>query len=720
MRLPQDYTEKVYAGVLGKIVGVYLGRPFEGWENERIERELGEITGYVHERLGRALVVPDDDISGTFVFIRALEDAGANRAITPAEIGRAWLNYLIEERTVLWWGGFGNATAHTAYLRLKRGLEAPASGSAAVNGQVVAEQIAAQIFADSWAMVAPGDPELAADLACRAGSVSSDGAALHATRVVAAMEAAAFVEEDTERLIDTAAALIPRDSLIAHLIDDVRDWHAAAGSEDWRTVLTRIRGRYGYDRYGGNCHVVPNHALIIMALLAGGGDFDRSLSIVNTAGWDTDCNSGNVGCLLGIRGGLAAIGERWRAPVADRLYLPSADAGEAVTDATRVADRLVALGHRLAGAEPPAVHARKGGARFHFEYPGSVQGFRATGGKSAVVENVAGHSATGTRSLAVRFPAFGAAAAVEVTTPTSFPGDRRLGAGYGLQGSPTLHPGQLLRLAASGAAGNADAVTLVPLLVVAVEGGIEHLVGPELSLAPGASDHTEWTVPETGGNPVVEVGVRIAGPAGAGAVYLDYLDWNGVPRAHLGRPDEQTVTGRPLATEAPWRRAWANGVDLFENRTREEDFRLIQNAGIGLLIRGDRTWRDYTLTATVRLHMATAGGIGVRVQGMRRYYALLITGCGRLRLIRRRDDDETILDEAPLDTPTDRAQRLILSVAGTTINGRMGRLLVSASDTTFDGGAVALLCTEGRVEISGVHMAPCRGSRGRRSGCSVS
>ena len=67
MRLPHDYAEKVYAGVLGKIIGVYLGRPFEGWENARIERELGEITGYVHERLGSPLVVPDDDISGTFV-----------------------------------------------------------------------------------------------------------------------------------------------------------------------------------------------------------------------------------------------------------------------------------------------------------------------------------------------------------------------------------------------------------------------------------------------------------------------------------------------------------------------------------------------------------------------------------------------------------------------------------------------------------------------------
>jgi hypothetical protein len=31
MPLPADYIERVYAGVLGKIIGVYLGRLFEGW-----------------------------------------------------------------------------------------------------------------------------------------------------------------------------------------------------------------------------------------------------------------------------------------------------------------------------------------------------------------------------------------------------------------------------------------------------------------------------------------------------------------------------------------------------------------------------------------------------------------------------------------------------------------------------------------------------------------
>ena len=40
------------------------------------------------------------------------------------------------------------------------------------------------------------------------------------------------MEADIDRLLDTAVALIPNDSLIARLIGDVRDWHAAAAARN--------------------------------------------------------------------------------------------------------------------------------------------------------------------------------------------------------------------------------------------------------------------------------------------------------------------------------------------------------------------------------------------------------------------------------------------------------------------------------------------------------
>ncbi len=64
--IPKDYLERVYSGVLGKMIGVYLGRPFEGWTYEKITTELGQITNYVHEKLDMPLIVTDDDLTGTF------------------------------------------------------------------------------------------------------------------------------------------------------------------------------------------------------------------------------------------------------------------------------------------------------------------------------------------------------------------------------------------------------------------------------------------------------------------------------------------------------------------------------------------------------------------------------------------------------------------------------------------------------------------------------
>ena len=72
--LPDDYADRVYAGVLGKVIGVYLGRPFEGWTYEKIQEKLGDIEYYVHDKLNVPLIVTDDDISGTFTFVRALAD----------------------------------------------------------------------------------------------------------------------------------------------------------------------------------------------------------------------------------------------------------------------------------------------------------------------------------------------------------------------------------------------------------------------------------------------------------------------------------------------------------------------------------------------------------------------------------------------------------------------------------------------------------------------
>ena len=223
MKLDKVYEEKVYAGVLGKLIGVYLGRPFEQWTHERILEELGEINYYVNEKLNVPLVVTDDDITGTFTFLRALRENNYDPNITPKQIGQSWLNNLIENKTVLWWGGRGHSAEDTAFQNLKAGIHAPMSGSIETNGEVVAQQIGAQIFIDGWALVSPGDPEKAADLAKKAASVSHDGEAIYGAQMVAAMESLAFIEKDINKIINESKKYIPNTSEIYKVIGELQN-----------------------------------------------------------------------------------------------------------------------------------------------------------------------------------------------------------------------------------------------------------------------------------------------------------------------------------------------------------------------------------------------------------------------------------------------------------------------------------------------------------------
>ena len=86
------FENKIYAGVLGKLIGVYLGRPVEGWSYQKIRDTFDEVKYYVHDRVGVPLIVADDDISGTFGFFRALEDYGYDRNISAKAFGDTWLN----------------------------------------------------------------------------------------------------------------------------------------------------------------------------------------------------------------------------------------------------------------------------------------------------------------------------------------------------------------------------------------------------------------------------------------------------------------------------------------------------------------------------------------------------------------------------------------------------------------------------------------------------
>ena len=217
--MPRDYIERCYAGWLGKLIGVRYGAPIEGWTYEQIRQVYGELDGYV---VDYRMFAADDDTNGPMLFIRALNDATYTRDLTPNQIAQAWLNYAPYEHGFYWWGGYGRSTEHTAYLNLRAGIPAPRSGSVAQNGATIAEQIGGQIFIDTWGLVLPGRPELAAEYAAKAASVSHGGNGIYGGQFVAAAISAAFTAKSVGEILDTALSCIPADCEYARMTRDVR------------------------------------------------------------------------------------------------------------------------------------------------------------------------------------------------------------------------------------------------------------------------------------------------------------------------------------------------------------------------------------------------------------------------------------------------------------------------------------------------------------------
>ncbi len=688
-----NYEQQVYAGVLGKVIGVYLARPVEGWEQQRLVEKWGLIDHYIAADRGVPLVVPDDDISGTFTFVRALEDSGRYADTTPDFFGKTWLNYLIEGKTILWWGGLGVSTEHTAYLRLKHGIPSPRSGSIALNGRVVAEQIGAQIFIDAFGLVAPGDPQLAARLARPAAQVSHDGEAVNAAMVVAAMVSAAFVEKDMQRLLDIGVSVIARNSLVGQLHRDVRSWCRQDG--DWHRTYDRIAGKYGYDSYGGGCHVIPNHALMVMAWSYALDDFRRALAIVTTAGWDTDCNAANVGTVMGLVAGLDGISKDYdfRGPFADRMLLPTAEGSRHVSDCLQEALHIARIGRKIMGW--PELEAPKGGAWHHFILPGSRHGYmveRTDQGMpgTGAVANVAGPN--GTRVMEIAYQEAAPNHPVRVSTPVLA---EPVGYGYGIVGTPKVYAGQVVTL--EGVARKCESQASIRLFArcLAADGdgsqvtGTKLVYGEPVQLKAGSPFALTLPVPGDRGFPVKDIGVEITGgPSAAGSLFVNRVLFTGPPDIHI--PDELpqkdgTVPG------------WVVDADRVVGRSGKTAPAMTyvgKDEGCGILATGNEDWTDYTVSVQLSIHCADTAGIIARYQGLERFIALVKTRDALKLLLNYYG--ETVLAEMPCIWEVDELHRLSLTVRGTTITASLdGKRVLTGEDTKLGRGGAGFRVDNG-------------------------
>ncbi len=321
----------------GRVSGCLLGKPVEVLSFQEGRKGLDAylrsadalplrdyvplVEGSIVARLGRPCcqgyigrAEPDDDINYTLLALILLENHGIE--FTTADVARAWLRLLPAGAT---W------TAERAAYRtlLDNMADEFVNGADAgfdleqCSDNEYNEWIGAQIRADLYGWVCPGNPALAAELATRDAALSHRGEGVYGAAFIAALGAAIPAFGNLDAAIDEALEHIPADCQAASA---VRFGQALAGAPD---AVEQLHDRYSHL---SPVHTINNLALVVWALCASDGDFGAAIGDAVAAGWDTDCNGATVGGLFGLMNN--PIPDAWTSPWNERVGVSLAGYGE--------------------------------------------------------------------------------------------------------------------------------------------------------------------------------------------------------------------------------------------------------------------------------------------------------------------------------------------------------------------------------------------------------
>ena len=646
--IPQDYFERCYAGWLAKLIGIRYGAPIEGWSYEHIKEAYGELDGYV---VNYNMFAADDDSNGPMIFIRALNDYTCTRDITAQQIGEGWLNYAPYEHGFYWWGGYGMSTEHTAYLNLRSGIPAPRSGSIQQNGSTVAEQIGGQIFIDTWGLVLPNRPELAAEYAGKAASVSHGGNGIYGGQFVAAMISLAFTAKSVRSIIEGALKVIPEDCEYTRAVKAVMKYYDEQKVKDWREAFLYVKENWGYAKYPGNCHIIPNSAVMILALLYGEENFDRTLNICNMCGWDTDCNVGNVATVMGVFCGLDGIDyKKWRLNVNDTFMVSSVLGCLNVMDVPWCAAYLADLAYRMAGEEIPAkwkLYIKPEEQYYHFRLPDTTHGFKAVCDMQTECVNVGGKLKVSTKQPAAELRA----AKKTYFMPKDFHDSR-----YDPAMAPGLYPGMRIEAKAEAAEG------ITACLYVHDRNRDEYFEGETVSLGGGMTA-LSMDVPALEHALIDEMGVKFLPKDGEEErieACITDVRFTGKPDYDIDFPYEHTEiytgTHRPVSQFTFLKGIWA-----LENGRMAGSV-----SDYGETYTGDIRWTDYSFEGSMECSCEGEVGLNVRVQGAIRSYCVAMRN-GKL-MIKKNANGYTTLAECDHETELGKSYRFRIEAVGSRIS----------------------------------------------------
>jgi len=203
-----------------------------------------------------------------------------------------------------------------ARFNILRGITPPESGHWLNNPH--ADDIDFQIEADFAGLMSPGMPNAASAICDKIGHIMNYGDGWYGGVYIAAMYALAFVSSNIQDIAEEALKAIPAETSFAQAMRDVISLHRANPS-DWKETWFKVLRRWSEDIgcpegvfSSFDIDAKINCAWVLIGLLYGGGDFEKTLSLSARCGDDSDCNPASAGGILGTALGYKNIPSSWK------------------------------------------------------------------------------------------------------------------------------------------------------------------------------------------------------------------------------------------------------------------------------------------------------------------------------------------------------------------------------------------------------------------------
>ncbi len=300
----KDYRDKMYGGWLGQMVAVAWGFPVEfKYKGQIIPEE--DVPVWKPEMINDAF--GQDDLYVEMTFLQSIQRYGFDVSYEQAGIDFGNTQY------PLWHANDAGRS------NIRKGISPPDSGHPQFNSH--ADDIDYQIEADFSGLITPGMPNFAVELGNKFGRIMNYGDGLYGGHFVGAMYSLAFFETDVNKIVRQALDYIPAGSMYAEAIRDTIALHQKY-PDNWRDAWNELNEKYqknpkyrqtSCDKGDFNIDAKINGAFIVMGILYGQGDIEKTIKVSMRCGQDADCNPSNAAGILFTSLGHNRLPHKYRA-----------------------------------------------------------------------------------------------------------------------------------------------------------------------------------------------------------------------------------------------------------------------------------------------------------------------------------------------------------------------------------------------------------------------